>query len=56
MDSLPKPGWHFVAMKVIDEPQEPSPDLDEAHSNEPFKVVLQARVQNGTSTNVFVVK
>ncbi|RHZ50734.1 Zn(II)2Cys6 transcription factor [Aspergillus thermomutatus] len=37
MDSLPKPGWHFVAMKVIDEPQEPSPDLDEAHSNEPFK-------------------
>lgn len=56
MDSLPKPGWHFVAMKVIDEPQEPSPDLDEAHSNEPFKVVLQARVRNGTSTNVFVVK
>ncbi|GFF50897.1 transcriptional regulatory protein moc3 [Aspergillus udagawae] len=56
MDNLPKPGWHFVAMKVIDEPQEPSSDLDEAHSNEPFKVVLQARVQNGTSTNVFVVK
>ncbi|KAF7160434.1 hypothetical protein CNMCM6106_007914 [Aspergillus hiratsukae] len=40
MDSLPKPGWHFVAMKVIDEPQEPSPDLDEAHSNEPFKNVF----------------
>ncbi|GIJ87835.1 hypothetical protein Asppvi_006748 [Aspergillus pseudoviridinutans] len=56
MDSLPKPGWHFVAMKVVDEPQEPSSDLDEAHSNKPFKVVLQARVQNGTSTNVFVVK
>ncbi|KAH1489794.1 hypothetical protein KXV92_005385 [Aspergillus fumigatus] len=56
MDSLPKPGWHFIALKVIDEPQEPSPDLDEAQSNEPFKVVLQARVQNATSTNVFVVK
>ncbi|EAW09793.1 uncharacterized protein ACLA_040090 [Aspergillus clavatus NRRL 1] len=57
MDSqLLKAGCHFIAMRVIDEPQEPSSELDESRSNEPFKVVLHTRMRDGTSTNVMIVR
>lgn len=48
----------FVALRAVDEPVDPSPELEEGDVERPFKIVLSTRGENeeGTSSNVVMVK
>lgn len=48
----------FVALRTVDEPVDPSPELEEGDVERPFKIVLSTRGENeeGSSSNVVMVK
>ncbi|KAJ9263244.1 transcriptional regulator family: Fungal Specific TF [Paecilomyces variotii] len=45
-------GWEMVAVRVLDEPTDPSPDLEENDSSKPFKIVMRGRTRQGRSEDV----
>lgn len=45
-------GWQVVAVRVVDEPTDPSPDLDEDDSSKPFRVVLRGRTKQGHAEDI----
>ena len=48
----------FVALRTVDEPVDPSPELEEGDVKRPFKIVMSTRGENeeGASSNVVTVK
>jgi len=48
-------GWEVVAVRILDEPQDPSPELEEADGSRSFRIVLRGRGREGHSEeHVFI--
>ncbi|KAL1857217.1 hypothetical protein Plec18167_004692 [Paecilomyces lecythidis] len=45
-------GWEMVAVRVLDEPTDPSPDFEENDSSKPFRIVMRGRTRQGRSEDV----